>query len=202
MRGRLRGWRVAVARRARRQVRTVSAERGYLREAGNLVFHLAPARPARRVRASGSCSATRARSSCWPAAASSATPASSATTRSAPACAWTAPSWSRSACGRRLHGHLPAERAAGELHRRHRLPVRRRTSPRATATVAARRRSRSTTRCAPTAAGVYLLGPRLRAALHGHLSRTGSSAPARSSGGRSTRPRCCRRAPRSSPGPA
>jgi cytochrome c biogenesis protein len=37
---RLRGWRIAV-RDEPRGVRTISAERGYLREAGNLVFHLA-----------------------------------------------------------------------------------------------------------------------------------------------------------------
>ena len=40
---------------------------------------------------------------------------------------------------------------------------------------------------------------RLRAPLHRHLPRRRSSGRARSSGGPSTRPRCCQRAPRSSP---
>ena len=41
---------------------SVAAEKGYLRETGNLVFHLALLLPARRRRRSGTCSATRATS--------------------------------------------------------------------------------------------------------------------------------------------
>ena len=145
-------------------VRTISAEKGTLREVGNLVFHLSllgllvgvRRRQDRRLRGPGH----RA----WPAAASSATPASSATTPSVPACASTAPDLEPVLrARRRLHRHLRARRAARALRRRRRLPDGggpRRGHRR----VAAPRPSRSTTRCASTASRVYLLG-------HGYAPR-------------------------------
>ena len=103
---------------------------------------------------------------------------------------------------RRLHRHLRAERAARELHA---PTIGYQTAAdlaAGTARLAAGDRSRSTTRCALDGSRVYLLGhgyaPRFTVTYPDGQQRTGRDPVA----ARSTRPRCCRRAPRSSPAPA
>ena len=143
-----------VARRARpgRRVRTVSAERGQLREVGNLVFHLSllgllvafAAGKIVRLRGPGHRAVRRRPVLQHRHPRLRLLPRRPARRRHGPAAVLRA--------RRRLHRHLRAQRPARELHRRRRLPDRRRTSPRAP-TRGGPRPSRSTTRCAPTAAG-------------------------------------------------
>ena len=155
----------------------------------------------RRRSRSASCSATRARSSCWPTAASSATPASSATTRSGRACASTAPSSTRSASGSTTSPPTtcrtgrPRASAPTSATRPPRTwpPARRPWRPyplEVNHPLRARRRPGLPAR------------PRLRAAVHRHLPGRPAAHRRRSSGARSTRRRCCPRAPPSSTRPA
>ena len=175
--------------------------RGYLRELGNLVVPRQPDRGAARVRAPASCTATRARSSCssgggqfcntgilgydsfHPGLRVDGTDLTPFCVRVDDFTADYLPNGQAESFQAGIGYQTAEDLAAGR---------RRRWQPYATGgqpPAAARRRPGLPAR------------PRLRAAVHGDLPGRHRSAPARSSGARSTRPPCSPRAPPSSPGP-